>query len=278
MGKVAAKFYDKRSNVIVSGLKQWLYDELRTGVSAVVGREPGQEPMATPGARRRICDALFELLNVTLAGKPAALALLHFDVQVRAAGDEIRRAAGYKGIAVIFLTPVPSGLKTLIRGYPDDTRLGIIDMSRVDGLELLKVRTPEAAAFAVLSLVAPRNLWVRGIVEILNDLATHEEWIFRTETVYGFALLRKDYLEIFMEKKSNARPPAPNAKRNSNLFSARFTKSAKSKGAKRESKKAAKKAVIKSASKLLIKMRSNGVDVDFIAEITGLSVDVVSGL
>ncbi len=282
--KIEAQYYDKRSKIVVSGLKQWFYNRLKTGVPAVVGRELSQELLEKSGRRRRICDTLFELLNAVINGKPAAMALMQLDVQTRANGDELRRSAGYKGLIVendkldlleffvqafIFLTPVPPKLKTFIRGYPDDIQLKAIDMSKVDGLELLQENTPEAAVFAALSLVVPRNLLIAGIVQILNALASDEEWAYWTETVFAFALLRKDYLDFHMELTQEIERTAVHPDRQAELrfifrpFYEKGVIDGRKEGRKEEKIQVAKK------------MREKGAQTDFIAEITGLGVDEI---
>ncbi|MCS7086357.1 MAG: hypothetical protein NZ534_09825, partial [Bacteroidia bacterium] len=194
---VESHYYDKFSKRIVADLAQWFYDFLNTGVEATVGRELGQELTDLFG-NRRVCDALYELLRVVLQGKPA-MALLHFDVQTRAQGNEIGRAALYKGLilesprfqdveyfvqAFIFLTAVPEDFRRVVRGFPDDFRLFVVDMTRVDGLKLLQLGTAPAATFAVLSVVAPRNLLIRGIVQILHSLDRPDERRIWTEAVF----------------------------------------------------------------------------------------------
>ncbi|MDW8335123.1 MAG: hypothetical protein RMM53_12990, partial [Bacteroidia bacterium] len=76
---IASQYYDKTSKRCLTALAAWFYRYLRTGVHAVVGRELSQELIEVFGKRRRICDALFELLEVAIWGK-SVLALLHLDV------------------------------------------------------------------------------------------------------------------------------------------------------------------------------------------------------
>ena len=151
-----------------------------------------------------------------LAGRPAS-ALFHLDAQTRAKGDEVRRAVGYKGWiidsdrfsevmyfvqAFFFLTALSEDFLDRIAGFPDDMRLVAVDMTKVDGLELLEEGTPEAAVFATLSAVVPRNLLIRGVVKILNAPATLEERAFWIEACFAFGRLRKDHILFNMELKN----------------------------------------------------------------------------
>ncbi len=209
------QYYDKTSKRCLVALASWFYLYLNTGVEAVVGRELSQELIDLFGKKHRVCDALFELLGVVLRGRPVA-GLFHLDAQTRAKGDEVRRAVGYKGLiidgdrfadvmyfvqAFIFLTALPDDFIDRIAGFPDDMRLVAIDMTKVDGLELLEEGIPEAAVFAVLSVVAPRNLLIQGIVEILNALTTLEERALWIEACFAFGKLRKDHKTFNMELK-----------------------------------------------------------------------------
>ena len=210
-----SQYYDKVSKRCLVALAPWFYLYLKTGVGAVVGKELGQELIDLFGKRRRVCDALFELLGVMLGGRPVS-ALFHLDAQTRAKGDEVRRAVGYKGMiidsdrfsevmyfvqAFIFLTALSKDFRERIAGFPDDMRLVAIDMTKVNGLELLEEGIPEAAVFAALSAVVPCNLLIRGIVNILNALDTLEERAFWIEACFAFGRLRKDHILFNMELK-----------------------------------------------------------------------------
>ncbi len=218
------QYYDKTSKRCLVALAPRIYRSLNTGVAAVVGRELGQELIDLIGKKRRICDTLFELLGVVLRGKPVA-GLLHLDAQTRANGDEVRRAVGYKGLiidsdrfadvmyfvqAFIFLTALPEDFLYRIAGFPDDMSLVAIDMTQVDGLELLEEGIPEAAVFAVVSVVVPRNLLIRGIVKVLNALATLETRAMWIEACFAFGKLRKDHKAFNMELKQELERTAEN--------------------------------------------------------------------
>ena len=212
---IQSHYYDKVSKRCLVALAPWFYLYLKTGVAAGVGKELSQELIDAFGKRRRICDALFELLGVVLGGRPVA-ALFHLDAQLRAKGDEVRRAVGYKGLiidsdrfsevmyfvqAFIFLTALSEDFRDRIAGFPDDMHLMAIDMTKVNGLELLEEGIPEAAVFATLSVVVPRNFLIRGIVKILNALATLEERALWIEACFAFGRLRKDHIFFNMELK-----------------------------------------------------------------------------
>ncbi len=318
MRKIEAQYYDKHSKIVVVALKQWFYNRLRTGVKAEVGKELNREFLERMSMRRRVCDLLFELLNVLLAEK-IGRGRFHVDVQTRARGDELARAAGYKGTiieneppdeldffvqAFIFLSPVPQGLKTVVRGYPDDFRLAVIDMSKVDGLELLAEGIPEAAVFAVLSLVVPRNLLVRGVVNVLQALTTNEEWRYWTEVVFAFVLLRKDYRDFTMELTQELERTAPNADRKQELrfiyrafieegYEDGYQKGQNDgyqkgqndgyqKGQNDGYQKGQNDGYLKGKKESLyqtaLKMKQKGADIEFIAETTGLSPQEVMQL
>ncbi|MCS7084992.1 MAG: hypothetical protein NZ534_02795 [Bacteroidia bacterium] len=227
----AAQFYDKTSKRCLLALASWFYLHLQTGVRAVVGKELSQELIDFFGKRRRICDALFELLEVWVRGKRGR-GLLHLDVQIRAKGDEVRRAAGYKGMildserfadiiyfvqAFIFLTALPEDFDDCIVGFPDDARLWAIDMTRVDGLRLLELDIPEAAVFAALSAVVPRNLLIQGVVKILNAVETFEERALWIEACFAFGRLRKDHKIFNMELKQELERTAASHSRRQEL-------------------------------------------------------------
>lgn len=189
MTNIEFQVYDASAKRCVAALAQWFYDRAETGVTAVVGRELSQELINLFGKNRRLCDLLFDLLDVVLDGRPAVGAVL-YDIQTRARGDELRRNAGYAGRILesgrfdkleyfvhflLLLTEAPTNFRTLVRGFPNDFRLFVIDLTKIDGMELLKVGMPEAAVLATLSVVAPRNPLIAGIVQILVALPTIDE-------------------------------------------------------------------------------------------------------
>ena len=229
--RLEAQVYDATSKLCVAALAQWFYDRAPTGMPAVVGRELSQELIHIFGKHRRLCDLLFELLGVRIDGSPVE-GVAFYDIQTRAAGHEINRNAGYAGrilenerflrveffVHFLFLlTEPPEGFRTRILGFPNPFLLYVVDLTKFDGLELLKQGIPEAAVLAVLSAVVPRNLLIAGVVQVLLTIQRPEEWSAWTERVFAFAKLRKDYPTFAMELLKEMERVVPNDQRKEEL-------------------------------------------------------------
>jgi hypothetical protein len=299
---LSTQYYDKTSKQCLVALAPWFYLYLKTGISATIGKELSQELIEVFGKRRRLCDVLFELLGVIIRGRSVA-GLMHLDAQTRALGDEVRRAAGYKGMildsdrfsdvlyfvqAFIFLTALPEDFRDFIDGFPDDTRLFAIDMTKVDGRELLALGLPEAAVFACLSTVVERNLLIRGIVKILNALNTLEERALWIEACLAFGRLRKDHKIFNMMLKQELERTATTYSRQEELRfifgdfieteKEEWYEIGKSEGESEGFRKGESEGQRKERLAVAQRMLQQNVDRGFIAAVTGLTPDEISAL
>ncbi len=276
MSALESQIYDSTAKVCVAVLAQWFYDRVPTGVAAVVGRELSQELIHIFGKHRRLCDLLLELTGVKLNGQ-AVEAVALYDIQARARGDEIHRNAGYAGrilenerfwrveffVQLLFLlTETPERFRTRIHGFPNVFQLFVIDLTKVDGLELLKEGIPEAAVLATLSAVVPRNLLIAGIVEILTALPTLQAWSAWTEKVFAFAKLRKDYRIFTMELLQEIKRTTPDDQRQAELrfIYGAFIEEGYDMGIKDGVKKGIKKGIEKGIKKGIKKGIEKGIE------------------